>query len=156
MTRHQPWPEGWPEGMNRCDEYLSDEVLEACRPLKVVSFGKNLAADILYLTYRAFPKIRVFEIRKEAPVIVVGQVKKDIIFATAESEEGKGARVPAESFILRSPFRPDRWYFNTLDKFRKLYGDDEGGLKGRIYEGPIPKAKLEGIRDAWNKFGLRM
>ena len=140
------WPEGYPQGMPRCDEYSNNEVLYTCTPLQVMQYGENKAADLLYLTYRSYPGVQVFKVRKTVPVIVLGQVATEIMFRTAESLLGKAAAVPANSYVLKSPL-VDQYYFNTPKKFGQLYG-------GVIHPGSVPSKALSDIKSAWARFGI--
>ncbi len=140
------WPEGYPEGMPRCDEYSNNEVLYTCTPLEVMQYGDNEAADLLYLTYRSYPGVKVFKVRKTVPVIVLGQVTRNSMFRTAESLLGKAAAVPADSYILKSPL-VEQYYFNTPKKFEQLYG-------GVIHPGSVPNKALCDVKEGWANFGV--
>ncbi|GEM_PF-2898531 len=142
------WPEAFPAGMPRHDEYGNDEVTTTFFPKRVVPYGADARADLLYTTYRNNPgNLRVFEIERTVPVVILGKVEEAVLFHTAESREGDAARVPAGSYLLCSPLRPDRCYFNAPEKFQKLYGE-------RIFEGVVPGGAIQITREAWRTHGF--
>jgi hypothetical protein len=137
------WPENMDKSTPRNDEYLNDEVLTTYSPVCQLALGDSVLGDSLITRY---PGVPVFEVSKKVPAIVLGQVAEDIEFSTSESGMGKAAKVPAGSYILKSPLA-DRFYFITTAKLGKLYD-------GTVIPGEIPAETLSEVRAAWAKFGF--
>jgi len=126
----------------RHDWYINDEVKDQTVIIRRLKKGDSELGDLLFDTYG--DNAEVFEVKKVAPVIVLGQIAGDnsIQFITSESKDSRGATLPRDSYILQSAMNPKRIYFNTADKFGKLYD-------GIVYPGEPPTDLIAAVRESW-------